>query len=164
MPGVDGIRSFRALLKAALRHYGLRAVDAREIHETGRMQMSAFSERIKSQKKGFYKVADLDGGKEITLTISHLLESVTMFNKEVDLLCFKETGRQLQLNQTTSEFLINALGDDPETWEGKRVVLYLAPYEYEGQTKQGIRIKLPNAPAPAVPAQRKADLDDDIPF
>jgi hypothetical protein len=32
MPGVDGIRSFRALLKVALRRYGLRAIDAREIH------------------------------------------------------------------------------------------------------------------------------------
>jgi hypothetical protein len=32
-PGVDGIRSFRALLKVALRRFGLRAVDAREIHD-----------------------------------------------------------------------------------------------------------------------------------
>jgi hypothetical protein len=34
-PGVDGIKAFRALLKAALRRYGLRAVDAREIHDAG---------------------------------------------------------------------------------------------------------------------------------
>jgi hypothetical protein len=32
-PGVDGIRAFRALLKVALRRFGLRAVDAREIRE-----------------------------------------------------------------------------------------------------------------------------------
>jgi hypothetical protein len=38
MPGVDGIRSFRALLKVALRRYGLRAVDAREIHGSPRPQ------------------------------------------------------------------------------------------------------------------------------
>jgi hypothetical protein len=36
MPGVDGIKSFRALLKVALRRYGLRAVDAREISTTPR--------------------------------------------------------------------------------------------------------------------------------
>ena len=30
-PGVDGIKSFRALLKVALRRYGLRAIDAREL-------------------------------------------------------------------------------------------------------------------------------------
>jgi hypothetical protein len=32
-PGVDGIHAFRALLKVALRRYGLRAIDAREIRE-----------------------------------------------------------------------------------------------------------------------------------
>jgi hypothetical protein len=32
-PGVDGIKSFRALLKVALRRFGLRAIDAREIHD-----------------------------------------------------------------------------------------------------------------------------------
>jgi hypothetical protein len=32
-PGVDGIRAFRALLKIALRRFGLRVVDAREIYE-----------------------------------------------------------------------------------------------------------------------------------
>jgi hypothetical protein len=31
MPGVDGIKAFRLLLKAALRTYGLRAIDAREL-------------------------------------------------------------------------------------------------------------------------------------
>jgi hypothetical protein len=30
-PGVDGIKAFRLLLKAALRTYGLRAIDAREL-------------------------------------------------------------------------------------------------------------------------------------
>jgi hypothetical protein len=33
-PGVDGIRAFRALLKTALRRFGLRAVDVRE-HDAG---------------------------------------------------------------------------------------------------------------------------------
>jgi hypothetical protein len=30
-PGVDGIKAFRALLKSALRRFGLRAVDVREL-------------------------------------------------------------------------------------------------------------------------------------
>jgi hypothetical protein len=169
-PGVDGIRSFRALLKVALRRFGLRAIDAREIQdEPGSNAMSAFSERIRSQKKGFYKVADLEGGSEITHVISHLLEAVPMFGKNVDILCFSDTGRQLQLNQTTAEYLIDKLGDNPEAWAGKRVCLYLASYEYEGETKMGIRLKLPNAPASGdgavVPVRaRKDDLSDDIPF
>jgi len=30
-PGVDGIRSLRAVLKSALRRFGLRAIDVREL-------------------------------------------------------------------------------------------------------------------------------------
>jgi len=30
-PGVDGIKAFRALLKSALRRFGLRAIDVREL-------------------------------------------------------------------------------------------------------------------------------------
>jgi len=33
IPGVDGIKAIRALLKTALRRFGLRAIDVREIHE-----------------------------------------------------------------------------------------------------------------------------------
>jgi hypothetical protein len=170
-PGVDGIKSFRALLKVALRRFGLRAIDAREIHdEPGSKTMSAFSDRIRSQKsKGFYKVADLEGGKQITHTISHLLEEMEMFGKTVDILCFVDTGRQLQLNQTTAEFLLNALGDDPKTWPGKRVTLFLAEYEYDKEKKLGIRLKLPDASASGdgatLPTRAgKGDLDDEIPF
>jgi hypothetical protein len=67
--------------------------------------MSAFSERIRDQKnKGFYKVADLEGGKEVTHIISHLDEEVQMFKKTMDILNFSDTARQLQLNQTNAEF------------------------------------------------------------
>jgi hypothetical protein len=34
-PGSDGIKALRGLLKVALRRYGLRATDVREIHEAG---------------------------------------------------------------------------------------------------------------------------------
>jgi len=136
--------------------------------------MSAFSDRIRGQKKGFFKVADFDSGREITLTISHLDEEMQVFGKTVDVLNFVETGQQLQLNQTTSEWLIGNLGDDPEAWNGKRVILFLGEYEFNKERKLGIRLKLPGDAAPAraetgdgaVPVKRprSADLDDDIPF
>jgi hypothetical protein len=46
-PGVDGIRSLRAFLKVALRRFGLRAVDARELDEPqpGRTAMDILSDR-----------------------------------------------------------------------------------------------------------------------
>ena len=191
LPGVDGIKAFRAVLKAAVRHYGLCAIDVREIHarnedepprssslstptaQTREVSMSAFSDRVRGQKKGFFKVADLEGGKEITLTISHLDEEMEMFGKTVDILNFVETGQQLQLNQTTAEWLLDNLGDDPKKYPGKRITLYLAEYEYNREKKFGIRLKLPGQPSPATngpPQQpkalppRKQDLDDEIPF
>jgi hypothetical protein len=122
-PGVDGIKALRAFLKTALRRYGLRAVsvyqcapdaceDERAQLLTKETPMSAFSDRVRSGKKGYFKVADLEGG-ERTLTISRLDEEMMVFDKSVDLLNFVETGQQLQLNQTTSEWLLSNLGDDP---------------------------------------------------
>jgi hypothetical protein len=32
-PGVDGIKALRAVLKLALRRFGLRAIDVRELHD-----------------------------------------------------------------------------------------------------------------------------------
>jgi hypothetical protein len=186
-PGVNAIRSFRALLKVALRRFGLRAIDTRELHardlqdqpQPGRLPMTAFSDRVRGQKKGFFKVADFEGGKETILTISHLDEQVELFGKEVDVLNFVETGRQLQLNQTTSEFLLDNFGEDPANFAGNKVVLHLGEYEYNREKKLGIRLKLPGTPHTAhTPARsssagdgtlpvkraRSADLDDEVPF
>jgi hypothetical protein len=199
--GVDGIRSFRALLKIALRRFGLRAIDVRECalpaHQDERARlssqsrstketpMSAFSERVRSQRTGFYRATDLERDTEITHTIDHLDEGIVMFGKKMDVLNFSDTGRQLQLNLTTAEFLLNAFGDDPESWKGKQVTLFLAEFTYENEVKLGIRLKRPGAlgatpPAPArkpplsnAPARSAAPsagnggekpLDDEIPF
>jgi hypothetical protein len=185
MPGVDGIKSFRALLKAALRRYGLRAIDIRECAlthveserargfpshpPTRETPMTSFSERIRGQKTGVFKVADFGGGREAILTIDYLEEEVEIFGN--------------------AEFLLNTLGDDPEKWKGQCVVLYLDQYEYGNDRGYTIRIKLPGpASKPAVkegvilpPSRgdgssknaarssssqpdRETDLDDQIPF
>jgi hypothetical protein len=180
--GVDGIKSFRALLKAALRTYGLRAIDCvecapdaredeRALAQTRRHPMSAFSDKIRNRKTGFFRVNDIDG--ELTLTIKHLDEDLEVFGERKDILNFEEVGQQLALNQTTAEWLIGNLGDDPAMWPGKRVTLYLAEYEYKGEVKQGIRIKRPGAstserkpPFGNAPAGNgsKTGFDDAIPF
>jgi hypothetical protein len=135
--------------------------------------MSAFSERIRDQKnKGFYKVADLEGGKELTHTISHLDEAVKMFGKTMDILNFSDSARQLQLNLSTAAFLLDTFGDEPKTWEGKAVTLYLAEYEFKGEKNLGIRLKRADATAAEASAQRalvrqadgKADMNDEVPF
>ena len=135
--------------------------------------MSKFSERVHSQRTGLFKVADLEGGKELTLTISELLEEQRMFDKDVDLFCFEETGKQLQLNQTVSEWLIDNLGTEPDLWKGQQVTLYLDTYEYNKERRLGVRIKLAgdNTSTPHALDQPKAggkgngdDPDDAIPF
>src|SRR5262249_12570415 len=116
LPGVDGIKSFRMLLKVALRRFGLRAIDVRELPpnpQPREPQMSAFSHRVRANRTRLFKVADFDGGKEQTFTISLLDEAMEMFGKTGDLLNFKETGQQLQLNLTTAEWLLDNFGDDP---------------------------------------------------
>jgi hypothetical protein len=172
----------------ALRRFGLRAVHVQECalpaHQDERAlaqpmedSMSAFSDRIRSNKTGFFRVADLEGGKELTLTISHLDEELEIFGKTVDVLNFTETGQQLQLNQTNAEFLLDSFGDNPGTYSGKRVTLFLGEYEYNKQKKKGIRPKLPGtadaatqvsarSPNPKADRKpdRKADLKDEIPF
>jgi hypothetical protein len=121
-----------------------------------------------------YKVADLEGGREPTHIISHLLEAVEMFGKTVDILNFSDTARQLQLNQTNAEFLLNAFGDDPQTWGDKPVTLYLAEYDFKkGEKKLGIRLKQADTAAAEARATRArarladgkaAAMDDEIPF
>ena len=136
--------------------------------------MSAFSDRIRDQKnKGLYKAADFEGGKEVTHIISHLLEAVEMFGKEVDILNFSDTARQLQINQTNAEFLLDAFGDDPQKWGGKPVTLHLAEYDFKGEKKPGIRLKQADTAAAEASATRArarltdgkaAAMDDEIPF
>jgi hypothetical protein len=192
-PGVDGIKAFRSLLKAALRHYGLRAIDVRECEParvrlssgspTRESPMSEFSKRIRGKESGFFKVADLENGERM-LTILRLDEDVVMFDVPRDILNFVETGKQLTLNQTNAEFLLDNFGDEPATYEGKRVVLFIGEYTYEGKKGSGVRLKLPGAPAakPSAPSGARsafgaphkeaprssnggtADPDDTIPF
>jgi hypothetical protein len=136
--------------------------------------MSAFSERIRDQKnKGLYKAADLEGGRELTHIISHLLEEVEMFGKTVDILNFSDTARQFQLNQTNAEFLLDAFGDDPQAWGGKAVTLYSFEYDIKGEKKPGIRLKQADTAAAEASATRArarltdgkaADMNDEIPF
>ena len=98
--------------------------------------MSAYSEKIaRAKQQGLYKVADLLGmkDKQVTHTISHLLEDTAMFGREIDILCFVDTGKQLQVNITNGEFLINNFGEDPESWAGHPRSPLRRPVRLRGQ-------------------------------
>jgi hypothetical protein len=157
-PGTDGVRAVRGVLKIALRRFGMRAIRAEEV-------VMSYREKLDKMKEhGLYRVSDFDGGKEIVHIIDHLMQDVKMFERKMDILNFKDTGRQLQLNYTNGETLFDLFGE-PEQWEGKQIALYLAPYGNNG--KLGIRVKAVNGvtPPPSVPVVTPPpDLDDEIPF
>jgi len=130
--------------------------------------MSAYSDKIEREKqKGLFKVADFDGGKEITLTIEQLLEDMVMFEREMDILTFRDTGKQLQVNVTNGSTLIELFGPEPDDWTGHQITLFLEEYK---PGKFGVRIRAAEMKSgnssllPSKPKQPKHELDDDIPF
>jgi hypothetical protein len=161
-PGIDGVRSLRAMLKIALRQLGLRALNVTE--QQKEKVMSSYSDKIEREKqKGLYRVSDFDGNKEVTHTIDCLHEDVLMFERKMDLLCFRDTLKQLQVNVTNGEALIKLFGAEPDDWAGKQVTLHRVEYQ-EG--KFGIRVKVPgkgNSPLPPA-VKPKLNFDDEIPF
>jgi hypothetical protein len=154
-PGNHGVRALRALLKIAWRRLGLRAI------KTEDLTMSYRDKLDKMKQRGLYRVSDFEEGQEVTHIIDHLMQDVKMFDRVVDILNFKDTGRQLQLNVTNGETLFDMFGE-PENWEGKAITLHLAPYGTEG--KLGVRVKAANGAAPIASVPAKVDLNDEIPF
>jgi hypothetical protein len=134
--------------------------------------MSAYSDKVQSQKGGLYRVSDFEGDvKERTHVIDFLEQDVVVFERTVDVLHFKDTQRQLQVNVTNAEKLMDLFGDEPDKWAGKSVCLFLQTYGTEG--KQGIRIRTAGSPVNAGngPATREiasrpatVEMDDEIPF
>jgi hypothetical protein len=163
-PGVDGIRSLRALLKLSLRRLGLRALSA---EEKARSAVSRYSEKLsKLREGGIYKVGDLEASGPVVLIIDRLLEDVKMFDRTNDLLCFEGHPKQLQVNVTNGEALIKLFGDNPDDWAGKEIELFLQEYQLG---KFGIRVRLPgtktgNGPRATTLPQTKPDSNDEIPL
>jgi hypothetical protein len=134
----------------------------RHFRPEGEDDMSNYSEKIEREKqKGLYKVADLEGGKEVTHIIDRLMEDVTMFDRQMDLLCFRDTARQLQLNTTNGDTLLGLFGNDPDDWSGHRITLFIHEYK-EG--KFGVRIRSAEPGNGSMPAVHQSDMDDKIPY
>jgi hypothetical protein len=127
---------------------------------------SSYREKINSQKTGLYRVSDFQNGnsetRQVTHEIAFLAQDVEMFDRKVDVLHFTDTRKQLQVNLTNGELLMEMFGDEPATWPNNLVTLYLAPYGKEG--KLGIRVKKPSANTPRPPAITSADDFGEIPF
>jgi hypothetical protein len=138
--------------------------------------MSRYREKIANQKRGYFRVADFEAveGKAIVRVIAYLAEDRQVFDEEKDVLFFEDDGRQLPLNVTNAEKLIELFGDEPEQWSGQKVVLYLGSFGKEN--KPCIRLRAPDiavsgngvrkeaTPAVASKTPEPPPFDDEIPF
>jgi hypothetical protein len=148
--------------------------------EKGEKAMSVYSDKIAQQKqqqkdRGLYKLDDFVGGKEFTHTISSLWEDQVMFEREMDILNFSDTGRQLEVNVQRGETLIKLFGDDPKLWEGKDITLYTAARNKKGDLSIYLRAAGTSRPAMHEPSfgngqtlsvaggTPSRDMDDEIP-
>jgi hypothetical protein len=134
------------------------------------LKMSSYRDKITRQKQtGYFRTADFEQVKELVLTIDHLDQDEMVFDKQQDVLHFVEDGRQLTLNVTNAETLMDLLGDEPAQWPGRQIVLFLTTYEKRnGELAPCIRIRAPGSTVVALKTTSSIapapDLDDEIPF
>jgi hypothetical protein len=159
------IRSLRALLKIALRRFGLRCLEAREQQED-EMDMRKYG-------SGFIKPDDVRD-RPRQERIINIYESEKYGCPVFEF----ESGDQFSLNATNNRILCKAWGWNSEDWLGQEIELSLGHYkdwradppeEKETVIAKALSAKKPSAgngdakPLPA-PMSRRGDMDDEIPF
>jgi hypothetical protein len=165
LPDVDPIKALRALLKVALRRFGLRAVLAEEIDTAGDDAMRL----DKYAGESYLKPEDFEGGPEVK-TIKSVQEG--RYNKPD--VTFKDHSK-LSLNSTNVKTLLRLFGSDIEfsALAGQRIECYLGKIKYDGKDNPAVLIRAPGSgPAAAPPAPKPGpvssvppdDPSSDIPF
>lgn len=119
-PGVDAMRSLRALLKAMLRTYGLRCVKIQESKQQGRMTMD-----MRKYSAGVIRLEDLYDGPRVEKIIKISEKETERYTCAV--LEF-ESGDQLYLWNNQARILNNAWGYDSGDWLGQELELSLGHY------------------------------------
>ncbi len=87
---------------------------------------------------------------------------------------FNGRKKGLVLNKTNAQVVVEAYGDDTETWKGRDIVLFVDPnVMFQGKVTPAIRVRVPkaapqpvvqHAPAPPAPEPDAAPLNDEIPW
>lgn len=102
------------------------------------------------EKGRFLRADDFSGGGEVTMTIVDVF-SEFMQDKKKALLRFAEHERMLVLNGINTSRLIDAYGPESENWIGRPVTLYSESLSFNGERKDGIRVKIPEGAAEKAP-------------
>jgi hypothetical protein len=64
------------------------------------------------------------------------------------ILAFSTLDKEMVLNATNINALLDALGRDPSGWKGAEVGIYTEPTMFAGKTTRGLRLRVLNKPAP----------------
>jgi hypothetical protein len=132
--------------------------------------MSLYSEKVKKSKQDrLFTNGDFEGGKEVTLKITYLLQDVEKFGRKMDILFFSDSNQQLEIKPASgnADILISLFGDEPDKWCGGLVTLFLDEYK-PGKFSIKIKAAVDNGLVPAV-VPRKPDalgdgVDDLLPY
>ena len=181
--GRDGIRGLRALLKAAGRHYGLRAIEVRELSTRpakkkfvsktdeppalSRRQMTCNIKDLQVQKDDVFpskylKHPDLQGKPMVMAIESAVFETLkSPEGKTQDkvVLYFAGTKKALPLNVTNFDAVAGICGADTDDWPGCRIELYPTKTLMAGKTVDCIRVRPPAKSAK--PAAKSGGLGND---
>jgi hypothetical protein len=173
IPGIDGIRALRAVLKFALRRFGLCAVDIREHAITGasrrhpaqvtgatqaRQQEMIIMDMSKYLGSAFLKVGDVKAGP-----IRGVIADITEGKYGKPDVSFSD-GTKLSLNATNNKILCQAYGTESSDWVGKEIQLSLGEVDFEGEPQESILVKPISPPIPKPKSRRGSDVDDEIVF
>jgi hypothetical protein len=113
---------------------------------------------------GFIKVGHLASGPRQVV-----IAEVRSGNYGPD--CEFQDGSVLTLNKTNIRALNDAWGRETDNWIGKLVELYIGQTEFQGQKRDSVLVRTisPATPKDQLPpakpkAERRAEMDDEIPF
>jgi hypothetical protein len=170
--GRDGIHGLRALLKIALRKFGLRAIAVREMPAKraklspkfvpktdeppplSRRQMLCIRKDSQMKKDDVFpskylKHTDLHG-KPTTTTVERAvletLKSPEGKTQDKIILYFAGAKKSLPLNVTNFDAVAGICGDDTDNWSGCQIELYPSKMQMAGKTVDCIRVRAPTKP------------------
>jgi len=101
------------------------------------------------------RAADLDGQPRLVTIESVKLEAVEQGQPAKPVIVLRGMTQGLVLNKTNGNTLAAFLGDDTDTWTGKKFVLFPTQAEFQGKLVDCIRVRQPK-PQPASPVPASA--------
>jgi len=111
----------------------------------------------KTIESKYLKASDLQGRTVKVCLDSVSMEDLSQEGKPPEIKAvvkLRDRGKGWVLNRTNTEALIKFFGSESTDWAGKECELFSVAVNVNGESKEGIRCKLPSDP----------DLDDDVNF